>query len=50
MNSAICIPDDPHAPTGVAPYPTPQTLRIGVGRRTLRMTGLADRLCEATVT
>lgn len=35
------------ARTGIALYSTPDTLRAGIGRRTLRMTGLADRLREA---
>ncbi|MGH8151509.1 MAG: exodeoxyribonuclease V subunit alpha [Rhodanobacteraceae bacterium] len=33
---------------GITVYSTPEILRAGIGRRTLRMTGLADRLCEAT--
>ena len=35
------------ARSGITLYTTPETLRIGIGRRTLRMTGLADRLREA---
>ena len=35
------------ARTSIIVYSTPNTLRAGVGRRTLRMTGLADRLREA---
>ncbi len=38
------------ARTGVALYSTPGTLRAGIARRTLRMTGLADRLREAAGT
>jgi exodeoxyribonuclease V alpha subunit len=34
------------ARTGITLYATPETLRAGIGRRTLRMTGLADRLRE----
>lgn len=35
------------ARSGITLYATPGTLRTGIGRRTLRMTGLADRLREA---
>lgn len=35
------------ARAGVILYTTPETLRAGIARRTLRMTGLADRLREA---
>jgi exodeoxyribonuclease V alpha subunit len=35
------------ARSGVAVYATPDVLRAGIERRTLRMTGLADRLREA---
>jgi exodeoxyribonuclease V alpha subunit len=35
------------ARSGIAVYSTVETLRTGIGRRTLRMTGLADRLREA---
>ncbi|TAM96619.1 MAG: exodeoxyribonuclease V subunit alpha [Rhodanobacteraceae bacterium] len=35
------------ARTGITLYSDPDTLRAGIGRRTLRMTGLADRLREA---
>lgn len=35
------------ARTGITLYSDPETLRVGIGRRTLRMAGLADRLREA---
>jgi exodeoxyribonuclease V alpha subunit len=35
------------ARSGIVIHSTPDTLRAGIGRRTLRMTGLADRLREA---
>ncbi|HET7360052.1 MAG TPA: exodeoxyribonuclease V subunit alpha [Rhodanobacteraceae bacterium] len=35
------------ARSGITVYSTADTLRTGIGRRTLRMTGLADRLREA---
>ncbi len=35
------------ARAGISVYATPDTLRAGIARRTLRMTGLADRLREA---
>ncbi|HET9818560.1 MAG TPA: exodeoxyribonuclease V subunit alpha [Rhodanobacteraceae bacterium] len=38
------------ARSGIAVYSTADTLRAGIGRRTLRMTGLADRLREAAAT
>jgi exodeoxyribonuclease V alpha subunit len=38
------------ARSGIALHTAPDTLRSGIGRRTLRMTGLADRLREAAGT
>ena len=38
------------ARSGVTVYATPEILRTGIARRTLRMTGLADRLHEAQET
>jgi exodeoxyribonuclease V alpha subunit len=38
------------ARAGITLYATPDTLRAGIERRTLRMTGLADRLREAAMT
>lgn len=50
MNSAIHLPGDRGAGAEVAPYATSETLRIGIGRRTLRVTGLVDRLRETAGT
>lgn len=38
------------ARSGIVIHATPDTLRAGIGRRTLRMTGLVDRLREAAGT
>jgi exodeoxyribonuclease V alpha subunit len=38
------------ARSGITLHATPEVLRAGIGRRTLRMTGLADRLREAAGT
>jgi exodeoxyribonuclease V alpha subunit len=38
------------ARSGVTLYSNPDTLRAGIERRTLRMTGLTDRLREAAGT
>lgn len=50
MGSPIPSTDDTGVRTWVRMYTTLATLRIDVGRRTLRMTGLADRVREATGT
>lgn len=50
MNAATHLPADLGTRTAVALYATLETLRIGIGRRTLRMIGLADRLREAAGT
>lgn len=50
MDSAIHLPDDPGARSGVALYTIPETLRTGSGRRTLRMTGCVVWLRSAAGT
>lgn len=50
MDSAIHLSDDPAARSGVGLHATLETLRTGIGRRTLRMIDRVGRLREAAGT